>query len=72
MESDLDLHEAAKNLPENWWQTLTTSRILSKQFVKHMVGLMASGNFFGKEQMPLFTGFLIQYNQTLYGLLLVM
>ncbi|MGD0006448.1 MAG: hypothetical protein ABSE06_19730 [Anaerolineaceae bacterium] len=65
MENDLDLYEAAKNLPENWWQTLTTCQILSKQFEKHMVGLMASGNIYGIDQMVLFTGFLILYNQTL-------
>jgi hypothetical protein len=63
---DDTIRDEIKELPDDWWQNLSTCGTFSKHFINHMLGLLISGNIYGTEQTVIFTGFLFLYEKTLF------
>ena len=56
------------NFPLNWWQNITIAEILTRQFKKHIVGLLIDGSIKGESQHYLYSGILLEYKGSLLWL----
>lgn len=59
-----DLAEAVNRLPKDWWKTISWCAFCSNQLKGYILGLMLSGEIYGKHQTILYSGFLFEFNNT--------
>lgn len=62
---DNDLGEAVNKLPGDWWKNIQWCASCSNLFKGYILGLMLSGEFYGKHQAVLYSGFLFEFKNTL-------
>lgn len=62
---DNNLSEAVNRLPKDWWKTIEMCATCSNLFKGYILGLMLSGQIYGKNQTVLYSGFLFEFKNTL-------
>jgi hypothetical protein len=62
---EIELDEAVNNLPEDWWKNIKWCASCSNRFKGYVLGLMLSGEIYGKHQIILYSGFLFWFKNTL-------
>jgi hypothetical protein len=62
---DNNLSEAVNRLPKDWWKTIKWCASCSILFKGYILGLMLSGEIYGKHQTVLYSGFLFEFENTL-------
>ncbi|MFV2044608.1 MAG: hypothetical protein ACC700_15410 [Anaerolineales bacterium] len=63
-----EIDERAFAMPNDWWQTVRTSHILSSLFERHVLGLFVGGFQAGEYQHNFYTGFLLRHGNYLLWL----
>jgi len=60
-----ELGEAVNKLPKDWWKNIQWCTSCSNLFKGYILGLMLSGEIYGKHQTVLYSGFLFKFKHNL-------
>jgi hypothetical protein len=61
----MDNEPKLEDLPNNWWQQLSTCQVLADWFSHHLVGLFFSVQIDGHHQQCVYTGLILNYENNL-------